>query len=284
MVNLSRGVRRRIIQILTAIGSNSYFEGFVNATIYKGKSKAVCAPFLNCYSCPGARLGCPIGSLQAVMGNMRYKFSFYVIGFMMLMGILLGRLICGILCPFGFIQDMLYKIPTPKFKVPKILKFTKYLILIFFVILFPILLTNDLGMGDPYFCKYLCPAGTLEGGIVLVSSNPGLQQSVGWLFNWKLFLVGAFILSSIFFYRPFCKVICPLGAFYALFNKISFYKLEVNDELCINCGKCSRTCKMDVDPSKTPNHSECIRCGECISACPTKAITTNLKKLKKPLS
>lgn len=273
-------LNRRIIQILTAIGANPYFSNFVNAKIHKGSSKAVCAPFLNCYSCPGAALGCPIGSVQAVLGSMRYKFSFYVFGMIALFGILFGRFICGFLCPFGFLQDLLYKIPTPKFKVPKILTYIKYPILLFFVVLFPIFLTNDVGMGDPFFCKYLCPAGTLEGGIVLVAGNPGLQATIGLLYYWKLGLVGMFIISSIFFYRPFCKVLCPLGAFYAFFNRISFYQLELSKDKCIGCGKCTRTCKMQVNPVENINSKECIRCGECIEVCPTNAIKSNISNFR----
>lgn len=77
---------------------------------------------------------------------------------------------------------------------------------------------------------------------------------------------------AVFFYRPFCKWICPLGAFYALFNKISLYRLEVDKDKCTACGACSHVCKMDVDVFRTPNHTECIRCRDCIQTCPNQAI------------
>ena len=77
---------------------------------------------------------------------------------------------------------------------------------------------------------------------------------------------------SVLFYRPFCKWLCPLGAFYALFNRVSLFQMKVDKNKCVSCGKCAKACKMDVDVTKTPNHPECIRCGMCIRACPTNAV------------
>ncbi len=77
---------------------------------------------------------------------------------------------------------------------------------------------------------------------------------------------------SILFYRPFCKWICPLGAIYSLFNKISFLSIKIEDEKCVGCHQCTKACKMDVNVIKTPNHPECIRCGACMKACPKDAI------------
>lgn len=78
---------------------------------------------------------------------------------------------------------------------------------------------------------------------------------------------------SVFFYRPFCKWLCPLGAFYGMCNKVSVYRLEVNESKCTSCGACSRVCKMDVEVFHIPNHAECIRCGDCVATCPQQAIT-----------
>jgi polyferredoxin len=268
--------KRRLTQIITSIGTNANFKGFLEGKIYRGDLKKFCVPGLNCYSCPGALGSCPIGSLQAVLGSIKYQFSFYVIGFMSLMGILFGRFICGWLCPFGLFQDLLNKIPSPKIKVNRkvnhILKYGKYIFLFGFVILMPLLLTNVVGMGDPYFCKYVCPAGTIEGGVPLVLMNEGLRSTIGWLFGWKVFLSIVTVIFSILIYRPFCRYVCPLGAFYSFFNPISFYRLKVDENKCINCKACSEKCKLDIEVYKKPNSLECIRCGECVVVCPTKAI------------
>ncbi len=126
---------------------------------------------------------------------------------------------------------------------------------------------------EPFFCKYICPVGTLEGGIPLVLLNTGFRSAIGALFKWKFALLLLCILASIFIYRPFCKYVCPLGAFYGLFQKISLLRLSIDEDACINCGACKDVCKMDVNPGIAPNSAECIRCGECVSACPKNALT-----------
>ena len=106
--------KRHGIQAVWAFLTNSHVSGFVTGKIYTGKLKNVCVPGLNCYSCPGAVGACPIGSLQAVVGSWNFKMAYYVVGFLIFIGAIFGRLICGFLCPFGLIQDLLNKIPFPK--------------------------------------------------------------------------------------------------------------------------------------------------------------------------
>ncbi len=270
--------RRNIIQALWAFATNSYLSGFVQGKIYRGNTKKLCVPGLNCYSCPGALGSCPIGSLQAVIGSWNFKFTFYVAGFLIFIGSLMGRFVCGWLCPFGLIQDLLHKIPFVKkintFRRDKLLRKLKYVILIVFVILMPLFLVDVLGQGSPYFCKLICPAGTLEGGIPLVLLNKTLRSTVGWLYAWKNLLLAVTIFLSIMIYRPFCKYICPLGAVYSLFNPISVFRYQVDKDKCTDCGACAKACKMQVNPVKNANHTECIRCGLCKEVCPEKAISS----------
>ena len=208
--------------------TNGYLKGFVEGKIYRGSSKALCVPGLNCYSCPGALGACPIGSLQAVLDSGKFRFSCYVFGFLMLFGALMGRFVCGWLCPFGLVQDLLHKIPLfhKKKNLPghRFLRYGKYLVLGVFVILLPMTVVGVTGMGDPWFCKYICPSGTLFGGLPLLASNPTLRAAAGWLFSWKTLLLVAIVLLSIRYYRPFCKYLCPLGALYGLFNPVSLYR------------------------------------------------------------
>lgn len=265
------------IQAAATLLTNIHLPNFFKGGIYQGKGKAVCVPGLNCYSCPGAAGACPIGSFQAVVGSSKFRFSYYITGFLILLGVLLGRFICGFLCPFGWLQELLHKIPTKKLSTKKLkpLTYLKYAILLLAVVLLPAIVVNDLGMGDPFFCKYICPQGVLEGAIPLAAVNEGIRSALGSLFNWKLAILIVVVILSILFYRPFCKWICPLGAFYALMNKVSLLGIKVDEHKCVSCGKCARVCKMDVDVTKTPNHTECIRCGKCITACPTDAIKFN---------
>lgn len=266
---------RTWIQAGATFLTNMHLPNFLKGQLYQGPGKKLCVPGLNCYSCPAASGACPIGAFQAVVGSSKFSFSYYVTGFLILLGVLLGRFICGFLCPFGWFQELLHKIPSKKFSTKKLkaLTWLKYAILLLMVVLLPMLLVNDVGMGDPYFCKYLCPQGVLEGAIPLSLANSGIRSALGSLFAWKFTILLTVIVLSVLFYRPFCKWLCPLGAFYALLNKVSLFQMKVDKGRCISCGKCARVCKMDVDVTKTPNHSECIRCGMCINACPTNAVS-----------
>lgn len=262
------------IQAAATLLTNIHLPNLFKGTIYQGNGKTACVPGLNCYSCPAATGACPIGAFQAVVGSSKFKISYYITGFFILMGVLLGRFICGFLCPFGWFQDLLHKIPGKKFSTAKLkpLRYVKYIILVVFVILLPALVTNSLGMGDPFFCKYICPQGVLEGALPLSITNAGIRSALGKLFTFKFSILTIVIILSILFYRPFCKWICPLGAIYSLFNKVSFLKINVDNNKCVGCQKCSKVCKMDVNVVESPNHPECIRCGECIKACPTDAL------------
>lgn len=276
---------RKTVQSVWTVLTNGYIIGFFKGKIYTGNLKNMCVPGLNCYSCPGSLGSCPIGSLQAVLGSAKYKFSFYLLGFFLLVGTLFGRLVCGFLCPFGLIQELLYKIPFVKkiktFRLDRPLRWLKYIILAVFVILLPLFIVDAAGTGSPWFCKWICPAGTLEGGIPLISASPALQGVIGFLFHWKLAILLITVLLSILIYRPFCKYICPLGAIYALFNKVSVYRYHVDREKCTSCGKCEKVCPMQISPVRETNHLECIRCGGCKEICSSGAITSGFSLASK---
>ena len=268
--------KRHGVQVLWAFFTNSYLLGLVQGKIYRGRLKNLCVPGLNCYSCPGAVGACPIGAMQAVIGNWNFKFAFYAAGFLMFVGALMGRFVCGFLCPFGLIQDLLHKIPFPKklrtFQGDKLLRKLKYVILVIFVVLLPMFVVDILGQGAPYFCKLICPVGTLEGGLPLVLLNKSMHSALGWLYAWKNAALLVTIFLSVLIYRPFCKYICPLGAVYSIFNPISVFRYRVDKETCVDCAACAKVCKMQVNPVDNANHPECIRCGACKKVCPVNAI------------
>ena len=265
---------RGAIQAAAALLTNIHLPNFLSGRLYQGNGKRVCVPGLNCYSCPGAACACPIGAFQAVVGSSGFRFCYYITGLLILLGVLLGRFICGFLCPFGWLQELLHHIPSPKLSSERLkpLRYLKYAVLLVMVVLLPTVLVNELGMSDPIFCKYLCPQGILEGAIPLALVNTGIRSALGALFTWKAAVLAAVILLSVLFWRPFCKWLCPLGAFYALFNRVSLFQMQVNSHRCVSCGKCANACPMDVDITQNANHAECIRCGRCIKACPAEAI------------
>ncbi len=276
---------RKAVQAGWALLANAHLSGFVTGQIYNGPLKRFCVPGLNCYSCPGALGACPVGALQASFTGKRPRFPFYVLGTLMIIGVIAGRFICGWLCLFGLIQELLYKIPVRKITVPEkadsALRYLKYAVLAVLVILLPVVLRDEMGLSVPYFCKYLCPAGMLEGGIPLLILNKALRPAAHFLYVWKLLILLAVVLASAVIHRPFCRYLCPLGAFYALFNRISFVKIGVDQISCVSCGACAKACGMRVDPTRKPDSAECIRCGACVDACPEKAISFRFGSISK---
>ena len=267
-------IKRRLIQVISALIYNIDVANWFTGKISQTGLKKVCVPGLNCYSCPGAISSCPLGALQNTIAN--GKVPFYVMGFFLLVGTLFGRLICSFLCPFGLIQELLYKIPSKKVKnTPKLKAITrkvsllKYFILAIFCVLLPLIFYFKDGFAFPYFCKWLCPEGTIFAGWPLVAMNETLRSAIGFLFSWKTVLSVSFILWSIFMFRPFCRFFCPLGAIYSFFNKSAIFGIKVDSTKCTHCNACVNFCKMDT---LEINDRECIRCGECKSQCHFNAI------------
>lgn len=271
---------RLAVQLAAALLQNGNIKGFFTGKIYTGSLKQVCVPGLNCYSCPGAFGACPLGSLQNSLAKAKPSFPFYVLGFLLLFGALLGRAVCGFLCPFGLVQDLLYRIPFFKkirtFPGDRVLRWLKYVVALALVVLLPILYTNI-----PFFCKYVCPAGTLFGAIPLLSVEQLLSDQIGPLFFWKLTVLVVILLVSLLISRPFCRYLCPLGGFYGLFNRVALVRLRYTESACVDCGGCVPTCTMGIDPKTQFNSVECIRCGRCANVCPTNALSLGLLEYKK---
>jgi ferredoxin-type protein NapH len=266
--------KRKWFQGLSALGFNFYLPAFLKGEIFQGGTKGVCVPVLNCYSCPSAVGACPIGALQNAFGSIRFKlsvaefqFGLYVLGFLGAVGSLVGRIPCGWLCPFGLIQELLYKIPAPKLRIPKFLSSLKYLILALMVFALPLLIADEFGYGQTWFCKWICPAGTLEAGLPLVLLNAGIRTQIGFMFFWKVGLLVFFLAWMVVSQRPFCRTTCPLGALFGLFNKASLFRMVVDDEKCTRCDKCVRDCPVGVKVYETPNSPNCIRCLKCVDSC-----------------
>ncbi|MCH5155729.1 MAG: redoxin domain-containing protein [Clostridiales bacterium] len=266
--------KRRLIQVYAALLYNANIKGFVKGEIYQSEStKYMCVPGLNCYSCPGAVGACPMGALQNSLANSDTRAPYYMLGILALFGLMLARTICGFLCPIGLGQELLYKIRTPKLKksrVTRVLSYFKYVILALAIAIPLCYALKDIPL--PAFCKYICPAGTLGGAVMLLinPNNSEMFGMLGWLFTWKFSLAIAFVVASVFIFRVFCRFFCPLGAIYGFFNKFALIGVTVDKQNCTDCGLCVAHCKMDV---KHVGDHECINCGECMSVCPTKAIS-----------
>ena len=270
-----RPSKRKLIQLYSAVLYNAHLRGFVDGEIYQGQTKNVCVPGLNCYSCPGAVGACPLGAIQNALASSGHRAGWYVLGIIMVFGLCLGRTICGWLCPMGLIQELLYKIPTPKIKknrVTRALSWLKYVILVVFAGAVPLWYGLRHGMPVPGFCKFICPAGTFEGAIGLLS-NPGnssLFSMLGIYFTRKFVILMILCAACIFCYRSFCRFLCPLGAIYGMFNKLALVSVKVDEDRCNSCGACVRTCKMDI---RHVGDHECINCAGCMKVCAQNALS-----------
>lgn len=281
---VSMEIIRKWAQVVFGFLMNGYWNFPFSRTIYQGPLKVICAPGLNCYSCPASTTYCPVGSLQQLLAGIRasiengqHYFGFYVIGSIGLLGAAFGRMICGWACPFGFVQELLHKIPSPKFGVFRPLRYGKYFFLAVFVVLLPLVVVDAYGYGTLWFCKFVCPAGTLEAGIPMLILQPDLRSTIGPLFYSKLAVMIFYLVWSVLASRPFCRTTCPLGGFYSFFNAARFVKLRLDVDKCTHCGACHDVCPMGVKFNESPDDTECITCLACMNkACRFDAISLEI--------
>lgn len=271
--------RRHRCQAFFALAFNAWLPAWFRAGIFRGQVKGVCVPVLNCYSCPSALGACPVGALQTFFGSLRRniasgvdRFGFYVVGLLGVVGSAVGRMPCGWACPFGFFQELVHRVPGPKLKLPGFFSYFRYVFLAVMVILLPLLVLDAFGYGETWFCKWVCPAGTLEAGLPLVILNRSLRGLVGFMWFWKLGLLIGFVVLMALTRRPFCRAVCPLGAFLGLFNRASLFRMSIDREKCTLCDLCYRNCPVEVRFYESPNSPDCVRCLKCVSSCKFGAI------------
>jgi polyferredoxin len=170
---------------------------------------------------------------------------------------------------------LLHKVPLFKKRkqLPyhRILKHGKYAVLFGLVIIGSSFLFTGFAK-VPAFCKLLCPSGTFVGAIPLIATNESLQNQIGGLFFWKLGILIFLLLLSVKIYRPFCQYLCPLGAIYGWFNRLSLVQIRWEQEKCISCMACQKACPVNLTPKEISVSSECIKCGKCIPSCPTNCL------------
>ena len=273
-------VIRKIVQIVAAVAVNfSFLLGQpLPSRIYQGSLKQVCSPGLNCYACPYAVGACPIGSLQYFITYGAYHFSVYIGGFLLFFGTFGGRLICGWICPFGLIQDLLYKLKSPKFKLFPPPRHLPWVALIGLVILIPAL------TGEQAYCRYICPAGALEGGVPFGIFSSQVRSLIGSMYFIKIGILIFFLAGSVTTFRFFCRTACPLGLIYGFFNRIALLGLTHDPDRCVDCGLCAKSCPVDLIPQKGGYlKGACIRCLKCRDACPRGCFQFGLTRLRKTI-
>ncbi len=180
-----------------------------------------------------------------------------VLGSGILSILIFGKLLCAFICPFGFIQDVLYKV-RGLFRIPKI-DFNEKITTSLNVIRWLLVVVFFVGIG---FCTF-CPVR------YVIPPLAGYQTEIEIGFFISIFVMGLSFVNE----RFFCKV-CPLGTTIGLFNKISPFKLKKNCTACTECAICYEKCPMDIKEIYTEREtadvfmSNCILCGECVNVCP----------------
>ncbi len=255
---------RNWVQLAALVVMNSYFFSW---------AKGFCVPALNCWACPGAIFGCPIGALQHHSIDARWLLGgkpwyaiapLYVLGVLLVFMALFGRMMCGWICPFGWVQDKLGALRRKHWRIPRPLGYLRYAVLISLVFIVPYY------TGATWFCQ-LCPQGALEGGWLQPIFAPETRAGIGlWWWIKQAILIG-FLVLAVFVRRPFCTTSCPLGAIFSLFHRYSLWRIDYDAQKCVNCMWCVQNCPAGIDPRKELNGHACIGCLEC-AKCPYDAI------------
>ena len=252
--------KRRIVQIAALALLHS---------AWWGELKGFCLPVLSCHSCPLAWFACPIGVFVHYSGY--HAFPYIALGTVLLIGVLLGRLLCGWICPFGFLQDLLYKIPSPTFALPSWTRWTKYVVLLVMVFALPFALGEQTSFS---FCRF-CPASALQVTLPNMIGGGGLRLSA--TMTAKLAVLVVVLLLAVCSSRSFCQLLCPIGALLAPLNWVSAWRVAPATQACISCHKCDKACPTSVEPSSRilrgvpPSRSaDCVACHDCQGVCPVK--------------
>lgn len=220
---------------------------------------------------PSIHALCPYGGLESLYqlfasGSFISKIfqgTMILFAITLVLAIIFRRSFCGLICPFGAIQEFFGKLGQKLFKrkfiIPMLidapLRYLKYIILI--ITIFYAWKTAGLWMApyDPWSAFAHLPEGF---------ESVWKESAIG------LILLGVTLVGSILYDRFFCKYLCPMGALYAIIGRVSPFRVERNENVCVQCGKCNKVCPMNIDVqhAKKVKSAECINCQSCILSCP----------------
>ena len=199
---------------------------------------------------------CPISAVQNVIlkASTGYLLLFLV---PTIAALFAGRLFCGYVCPFGGLQELLH-VKRLRRTIParwmRFLRFVPYAILVYLVA--RVIATGVLTWGGTTPFKAFFTFG-------------GTPVTLG--------ISALFAVASIFLFRPFCRLFCPLGAWLSLVARVSPFRVRVGSS-CVTCGKCDNTCGVCAVKGGTVRPADCLLCGECIRTCPVGALSWSGKR------
>lgn len=230
-------------------------------------------PFLNCQACEMATGACPIGQTQQSLA--RGSLPLLAAGSVLAAGALLGRWICGWLCPCGLVGDILDRASLRRFRPRQGWRWGGFVAL-GFVLLGGAAFFAFGVEGQAPFCTTFCAAGKVYGllpyyattaapDVAAIGASDGLGVFLFHAALFALFLLAAILVSG----RVFCRYLCPLGALFGLFHRFAFVRVVHRAEACNGCGRCLGRCPMAIDLADPGflTQSACIRCGRCVELC-----------------
>ena len=238
---------------------------------------------------PSIHALCPFGGLESLYqvfttGSFIAKIfagtmTLFIIT--LILAVIFRRSFCGLICPFGAIQEFFAKLGQKIFKrkwimparIDQPLRYLKYVVLLVTVVY--AWKTAGLWMApyDPWSAYAHLPEG-LE--------SVWAESAVG------LIILVVTIVCSLIYDRFFCKYLCPVGALYGIVGKISPFKVVRNEDVCIDCGLCNKSCPMNIDVqhSLKVTTAECMNCQTCVNSCPKEGALEHQMghKMMKPLT
>ena len=199
---------------------------------------------------------CPISAVQNVIlkASTGYLLLFLV---PTVAALFAGRLFCGYVCPFGALQELLH-VKRLRRTIPerwmRFLRFLPYVILVYLV-------ARVIATG------VLTWSGTTPFKAFFTLGGTALTLGISALFA----------AASIFLFRPFCRLFCPLGAWLSLVARLGPFRVRVGAN-CVACGKCNDACGICAVEGGTVRAADCLLCGECIRTCPVGALSWSGKR------
>ncbi len=298
-----KDIRRKVFRIRTLrIASLCAFFLFFNAVWLGFEPLPLTLPALQSLGNPQRTVGDAFAALQYML--YQNTFPWLPLASFFIATVLLARMLCGWVCPFGFVQEILgytkRKHLTISKRTHEDLVYAKYAILAAVLLVSAtISATSVMGTGENYkdalgvFAQApfnaLSPHDTLFAILPswvynTITGEAQFQNVLGDiaaltpLFWIRVFVLGLTLVFAIYTPRSWCRYFCPVGAAMALISHFSFLGLKRDVVHCTkeSCRSCEEACPMKVPildlQWKKFTHPECTYCLECVDACATKAL------------
>ncbi|KNZ42765.1 4Fe-4S binding protein [Acetobacterium bakii] len=261
-INWNKAAKWSRLLVLVGLLAWITYESYMHQVLGGGKA-------------PSIHALCPYGALESLYALLFtgsfikkiYSGTVVILAVTVILAVLFRRSFCGLLCPFGALQEVFAKIGQKIFKkrfiiplkVDRVARYLKYAVL---------LLT--LGMAWYYGSLWMSAYDPYSAYSHIWSIAGSIEEDPLVIIGFALLLIT--MVGSFLYDRFFCKYLCPAGAFYAIIGKISPTKIERNDDLCVHCKLCNKSCpvNIDIEQSVKITDAECINCNECVLACPKK--------------